>query len=171
MKWLGKIQSVFGLADSPGNGRATDGADLQDFDSFRRELHRRRALIDRAGGTFVLLVFEIRDARNGSRAATLANLGTIVSGRARVSDVFGYYDEARTSIGVVLPETDHAGARRFIESVESLFGDQRADGMLHCSLSQYPDVSAHVLVQAESKVHQPVVADAGRAPARSGART
>ncbi len=170
MKWWGSIKSVFGRAQAPVNGHLGSANGVLDFASFQRELHRRRALVDRAGGGFVLLVFEPRETPRGTEPVTLAELRDVVSSRARVSDVPGHHDEAHATIGVILPETDTSGARRFVESVEELLrntGGVSGDRLIKCSVSRYPDMDGRVILQAEATIHEPAAQPAG---ASSGAR-
>ena len=171
MKWLNGIWAAFGAGGATA-GNPVDSCELLDNGAFRRELHRRRALVDRAGGTFVLLVFQPVDSPAGAVVST-AVLGTLVSKRARVSDVTGYYDESGTRVGVILPETDGDGSRRFIDAVEELLGEKyahRGDRLIKCSVSHYPEVDGRILVHAEAVLHDEKQTDAGPIAAKSSVR-
>jgi hypothetical protein len=176
MKWLRKIHAAFTLSGVRRNGVMPHDSALLDHVSFGRELRRRRAAVDRAGGRFVLLVFD--DSGNGranGAAPYPALLGSVLLSRARISDIVGYYDATRRSLAVILPETDEAGTGRFILSVETMLRTEcnrrgLAATNTKCLVSQYPEVAAPPLADPAPAAAQGVdVADA-KQPAGSGIR-
>ena len=146
MKWMEWIR---------GAGRGLDAVDrasgpgaaagLLGREAFARDMQRHRALCNRAGGQFVLMVFQISSgAAPYAREAAFKKLASVISRRVRESDVAGRYDEDSTRIGVILPNTDVAGAGRFLAAVEelmrrSLNGSWTPEFKLSCEIIAYPE--------------------------------
>lgn len=144
MRLLKRIRGAINPGRAHGNGHPGVDPCILDWPSFRRELHRHRALVDRAGGRYVLVVFTAPSCDTHNGAASSAMLSDVIRERARLTDVVGTFDEAGDRIGVVLPETTATGAAMFIRSVDELLrsrlnGQWRADAPLTCEVTHYPD--------------------------------
>lgn len=144
MKWLNRILATVGGSRRDGRIAPGEVEGLLDYVAFSRELLRQRALADRSGGGFVLLVFETGGQSGGAGAAVPAVvMGNVLMARLRLSDIAGIYDESGTRLGVILSDTNDAGATRFISSVEELLrmrtnGKWREDARSVCAISRYP---------------------------------
>ncbi len=156
---MGLLKLLRGAAAPPKgqqNGHSAGDAGVLDRAAFQREMQRWRALVDRSGGRFVLVVFETSPAatptgngRNNGHASkngfsAHAMLCNIVRARARLSDIVGIYDETGDRVAVILPETTSTGAAIFVQSVDELLraklnGSHRRDTPLLCEISYYPD--------------------------------
>lgn len=160
MKVLKLIRHALGTARSRQNGHATSKSDVLDQALFRRELLRHRALVDRAGGRFVLTIFDV-PVHGAGASSGVALLSEVIRERARLSDVVGIYDASGLRVAALLPETTASGAATFVRSVDDLLrsrlnGHWRADAPLRCEISQYPDtiktVSEDTPVRAQHEV-------------------
>jgi hypothetical protein len=141
-----KLIRALGSPHAEANGHSVDDPCVLDHGSFGRELQRRRALVDRAGGRFVLVVFDapINSSRNGNGNAGRMRLCEVIKERARMSDIIGSYDASGNRIAVILPETTATGATTFVKSVDDMVRDRlngslRKDVPLACEISHYPD--------------------------------
>ena len=121
--------------------------------AFERELQRQRALCDRRGGGFLLMVMGVTSTGAANPGLLMLDrLAAVVSKRVRLSDIAGVYGERGDRIGVILSETDRAGAEAFLQSIENLMraslnGSWTPDFRLHCELFPYPEMIAAVMVQ------------------------
>jgi hypothetical protein len=146
MKWFqwrkGAGRGLDAVDGASGPGAA---AGLLDREAFARDLQRHRALCDRAGGQFILMIFEISSGGSArSQRATLEKLAGVISRRVRVSDVAGDFYEDSRRIGVILPHTDSAGADRFLKAVDDLMrrsmnGSWTSEFRLVCETFTYPE--------------------------------
>jgi GGDEF domain-containing protein len=150
MKLLRLLRRTAGSSKGQNNGTWASEDGVLDHAAFQREMQRWRALVDRAGGRFVLVVFEAShtDAGNGNGHGNGTHarsvLSSVVRERARLSDVVGAYDESGRRIAVILPETTSTGAAKFVQSVDELVrarlnGSYRREAPLSCEISHYPD--------------------------------
>jgi hypothetical protein len=144
MKLFKLIRNAMSPERSPANGVPGVEPAVLEWPSFRRELHRHRALVDRAGGRYVLVVFTAPSSGTKNGIAGAALLSEVIRERARLTDIVGMFDESGERIGVVLPETSGTGAAMFIRSVDELLrtrlnGRMRTDTPLSCEVSHYPD--------------------------------
>ena len=126
---------------------------LLPYGMFQRELQRQRAMSDRSGGNFVLVVFSDPAGAGTEGKSGPAKLAAVIASRIRLSDVAGEYDN-HSRIGVILPDTDAKGAELFIEAVETLLrremnGRWRPDSKWHCEVSSYPQAQPVVALAAE----------------------
>ncbi len=164
MKWLNWMLG----ASRATNGKQVSGLGgahgLMNREAFERELQRHRALCNRAGGQFILMVFDVvTGPRADARRAALKKLCAVLSNRVRVSDLVGQFDAETDRIGVILPQTDGAGAERFLKAVEDLMrrsmnGSWTPDFRLKCEMFAYPEVRAAVVVATdESAVSEAAV--------------
>ncbi len=157
MKWLKRLTGKRNGAQSGALSADVDAAVLNRA-AFERELKRQRALCDRRGGGFILMVISIASTgalKPGHR--TLEKLAAVVSKRVRLSDVAGVSGENSDRIGVILAEADHAGAEEFLRSIEglmrgSLNGSWTPDFRLRCELFPYPERIAAVMVSSPETV-------------------
>jgi len=155
MKWL---KWMLG-ASRAANGKqtpATSGVHgVLDREAFARELQRHRALCNRAGGQFILMVFDVSTGDRGDkRRAAFRKLSGVLSQRVRVSDLVGRFDTDTGRIGVILPQTDGPGAERFLKAVEELMrrsmnGSWTPEFRLKCEMFAYPEARAAVVVAAD----------------------
>lgn len=137
-----------------------------DRESFERELQRHRAMCNRAGGQFMLMVFDVSTGdKTDKRRAAFKKLSGVLAERVRMSDLVGRFDTETGRIGVILPQTDGAGAERFLKSVEELMrrsmnGSWTPEFRLKCEMFAYPEVRAAVMVATEENktAGAPVVA-------------
>ena len=79
---------------------------------FQLILNRERALSDRHGLKFCLVVFQ---GSNGHGKAELASIATLLGKRLRGTDIAGWIDPAH--VGAILPHTPVAGASRVAEKI------------------------------------------------------
>jgi PleD family two-component response regulator len=167
MKWLKWMMGTSRAA----NGKHTPESDgvpgVLDRESFERELQRHRAMCNRAGGQFILMVFDVATGdRDDKRRAAFKKLSGVLALRVRMSDLVGRFDTETGRIGVILPQTDGAGAERFLKAVEELMrrsmnGTWTPEFRLKCEMFGYPEVRAAVIVAADEKAPaggEPVVA-------------
>lgn len=165
MKWLKWMMG----ASRAANGKQSPGLSgvpgVVDRESFERELQRHRAMCNRAGGQFILMVFDVATGdRADKRRAAFKKLSGVLSQRVRVSDLVGWFDPETGRIGVILPQTDNTGAERFLKAVEELMrrsmnGSWTAEFRLKCEMFAYPEVRAAVRVTTgEKAAGAPVVA-------------
>src|SRR5690349_15550991 len=103
MGWLAKILN--------GERGSRNGADLGEmgllpYGAFHRELKRQRAMRDRSGGSFALVVFI--DPGAGKDHGSHSKLAALIASRIRLSDVAGEYENG-SKLGVILPDTDAKG--------------------------------------------------------------
>lgn len=80
---------------------------------FRRIVDRERDRANRTGEIFSLIVFLSQDSKDIEESLVL--LADSLSHRMRSIDVVGWLDS--THVGVLLPETDSAGARLFVNKI------------------------------------------------------
>jgi hypothetical protein len=153
MGWFSKIL----------NGeRGSRNADLGEmgflpYGAFHRELKRQRAMRDRSGGNFTLVVF--RDPGNGKDGSGHSKLAALIASRIRLSDIAGEYENG-SKLGVILPDTDVKGAELFVAAMEDLLrremnGRWRPESKLHCEVSVYPQPRA-VVALAEGRAAETV---------------
>jgi len=105
---------------------------LQSSDQLRRALARERARADRSGEHLSLVAFTPRC--DGVEHSTSTLLATILPGRLRVTDEFGWLDDRR--IGAVLPTTTAAGAWKVADDVCQEFPEDLPPPI--CTVYSYP---------------------------------
>lgn len=101
-------------------------------DRMRALLDRERARSDRSGRPFCLLTFE----GVGPSGLNLAALDAILRHRLRCTDEFGWMGEA--TVGVLLPETEPAGADCLGEAIVAEYPADRSP--IRRELYSYPSV-------------------------------
>jgi hypothetical protein len=155
MKWLNWMLGASRAANGKHQSGLSGAPGVLDREAFERELQRHRGLCNRAGGQFILMVFDVHAGeRASSRRAALTKLSGVLTRRVRVSDLVGQYDHETGQIGVILPQTDGAGAERFLNAVEdlmrrSLNGSWTPEFKLKCEMFAYPEVRAAVVVTSD----------------------
>ncbi len=156
MKWLKWMMGASKAANGKSNPASNGVPGVLDRESFERELQRHRAMCNRAGGQFMLMVFDVHtgDARGDKRRAAFKKLSGVLAERVRMSDLVGRFDTETGRIGVILPQTDGAGAERFLKSVEELMrrsmnGTWTPEFRLKCEMFAYPEVRAAVMVATD----------------------
>lgn len=82
---------------------------IQPSDVFWGTIHRERLIVDRYGGCVSLIIF------TPTEPAHLNDLVGIVRRQVRLTDAIGWFGKGR--LGVILPATPDAGARRVAEKV------------------------------------------------------
>jgi hypothetical protein len=142
MKWFKKILDAAGISRDAGRIHPGSVAGLLDHVAFDRELRRQRALADRTGGEFVLLIFDSSADRAGQSLSPVA-LGRLIMERVRLSDVAGVHGSNGTKLGVILADADETGARQFVSSLQEILlsravAGRRLDEGFSCTVSQYP---------------------------------
>lgn len=155
MKWLNWMLGASRATAGKQNAGLGGTPGLMNREAFERELQRHRALCNRAGGQFILMVFDVTTgSRADGRRASLKKLSAVLSNRVRVSDLVGQFDAETDRIGVILPQTDAAGAERFLKAVEDLMrrsmnGSWTPEFKLKCDMFAYPEVRAAVVVATD----------------------
>ncbi|MBA7715616.1 hypothetical protein ES703_124669 [subsurface metagenome] len=81
------------------------------MEAFREILERERARVDRHGGEFSLVVFDVGKTDGGPTRP----LARVLTNRTRSNDQVGWLDGR--CMGVLLPNTSAEGARKFAEDV------------------------------------------------------
>ena len=107
-----------------GNGKhGSDGASqMMDRDVFSRAMRRERSRADRAGAPFSLVIVSgLLNGGNGNgalrRGKVTENLGEILTGIVRCTDIVGWYDEDK--VGLILPHTSGSEAWNLVERAEA----------------------------------------------------
>jgi hypothetical protein len=165
MKWLKWMMGASRATNGKHHSGSSNVPGVLDRESFERELQRHRAMCNRAGGQFILMVFDVVTGDSGEkRRGAFRKLSGVLAQRIRMSDLVGRFDTETGRIGVILPQTDAPGAERFLKSVEelmrrSLNGSWTPEFRLKCEMFAYPEVRATVLVATDEKAAgEPVVA-------------
>ncbi len=165
MKWLNWMLGASRATNGKQSPASSGMPGVLDRESFERELLRHRAMCNRAGGQFMLMVFDVVTGdRADKRRAAFKKLSGVLSERVRVSDLVGRFDTDTGRIGVILPQTDSTGAERFLKAVEELMrrsmnGSWTPEFRLKCEMFAYPEVRAAVIVATDEKAAgAPVVA-------------
>jgi hypothetical protein len=84
-------------------------------------LQQERARADRGGHEFSVLVFE--HEKKQPAGALIEKLCRAIVSRVRMSDDFGWL--SKDSIGVILPDTPFAGARRLADEIQNAAGSSK----------------------------------------------
>lgn len=79
-------------------------------DDFQRIVSIERCRVNRNGGSFALIVFNLEKSQFKNHL--LLKLAKGIQDRARISDQLGWYDHGR--LALMLPETSARGAQTFI---------------------------------------------------------
>ncbi len=167
MKWFQWIKSAGRGLDAVDRASGPGAAEgFLDREAFARDLQRHRALCNRAGGQFILMVFDVSSAGTAqAHRKALDKLAGVIVRRVRVSDVAGVYGVESRRLGVILPDMDLEGAARFLKAVEELMrgsmnGSWTPEFRLLCEMFSYPEPLAtlavaekEVAVKATAKTH------------------
>jgi hypothetical protein len=117
-------------------------------EALMQSLWRQRAMADRTGSRFVFVRMGL--AGNGRTEAAVARdmaaLARSAGARCRSSDIRGWCDEGRTTLGVLLPDATPQGALCVVRAVEACFQElsSRCTGAgesapeIACELFDYP---------------------------------
>ena len=81
--------------------------------AFQETIKIERNRVNRNGGTFTIIVFDINGIADQS--AFFSSLVECIAGRIRVSDKIGWYDHGR--LGLILPETSTIGAKKLVQDL------------------------------------------------------
>lgn len=99
---------------------------------FRKVIDRERDRANRTGEFFSLVVFVLPD--HSERQKTLTILNDILASRVRSIDAIGWFDHQH--VGILLPETDSAGAQTFASKID--LGILPAQVFLDYEIFTYP---------------------------------
>jgi lipopolysaccharide/colanic/teichoic acid biosynthesis glycosyltransferase len=95
-------------------------------------IQRESARADRSGGEFALVLIRVK--RKDHNALSTVRLAKTVLGRVRATDDVGWYDE--NHLGVILPDTNAAGAWRFVDQLCTMASRNLPRPL--CSVYTYP---------------------------------
>lgn len=98
-------------------------------EDFQRVVTMERSRVNRNGGSFALIVFKLEASQ--SEFDLLKKLVQGIYRRTRMSDQLGWYNHHH--IGLMLPETSEAGARKLVSDLYS----QNINGMPKPSVDVY----------------------------------
>ncbi len=133
--------------------------------AFRALAQKERARVDRFGGTFCLVAFDVGNTHPDDTFVDL--LSAVVQVRKRQTDEIGWPDNQH--LGVLLPGTTASGARCFAEEICRAIGKTGAPPRYQ--IAQYPPASLQQVSRPEtlpSEANQPAVSTG---PAADPART
>lgn len=99
---------------------------------FKASLTREIARAERTGKAFTMILIPINQCKN--KIALCASIRDHLVSRIRVSDVIGWYDT--DAIGLLLPETLHAGAQILSDEIDNLLEELHV--VSSSRLIQYP---------------------------------
>jgi lipopolysaccharide/colanic/teichoic acid biosynthesis glycosyltransferase len=123
--------------------------------AFRKALDRECSRADRAGHHFSLLLYDFRDATGSIRPSP--SLVQHIVHRVRTSDQIGMFESKR--IGIILPETDSAGARVLAETLR--FPLSLGNSQVTYRIFVYPSLWKDPRLPAENPRKSPQRSDSG----------
>lgn len=122
------IQKLIALLDS------SSAVNIPSVPQFQRALDRERSRADRNGSVMCLIKVDLTQA-NVSESKAIYEAAGFLRGRLRITDDFGML--SRKSVGIVLPETNRAGAWVVADSTSSTLSPRI--GKISFEIFEYPN--------------------------------